>query len=97
MLMGMGIFWKKETVPPTPQVEVTSAEAWAVRWTSVGSDSDYERIGSKIHYSVHQRQRCKFFLKKEDAEAFADKIKEARTLLQDVVSKYDIVVEPSNK
>jgi len=61
----MGLF-KKVEVPSGDKKEITAYEKWAVRW-----------IGTTGYYSGNAREECEFFTSQEDAEHFADQLREA--------------------
>lgn len=68
----MSIFNKKTIEVPTTQSEILeAAESWIVRWES--------RCGQ---FSYDWRKECEVFLSKEDANRFAESLRNAFNLLK---------------
>ena len=67
----MKFFKKKNNIPVTSQKEVDGAEVWLVSW-----DSRYGEYSSSVE------RVAKAFLTEDDAIEFADKLREAKALLQ---------------
>ena len=65
------MIFKKLFAPSGEKKELTAIENWSVRWSS--------RYGS---YSCDTRNECEFFTSKEDAEHFAEQLRDAYKLIK---------------
>jgi hypothetical protein len=65
------MIFKKLFVPSEEKKELTAIENWSVRW--------YSHYGS---YSGDTRKECEFFTSKEDAEHFAEQLRDAYKLIK---------------
>lgn len=65
------MIFKKLFAPSGEKKELTAIENWSVRW--------YSRHGS---YSGDTRKECEFFTSKEDAEHFAEQLRDAYKLIK---------------
>ena len=63
--------FKKLFAPSGDKKELTALENWSVRWTS--------RYGE---FSGHTQAECEFFLSEEEANHFAEQLREAFKLIR---------------